>query len=130
MKLIDGLFQHAFFAMKLQHDGSGLPTTFPSAVLFSFVYGLLVIANNLYTETLDYSVLLSLIFIIFVYTVVLRNQLTGLIILIGIISNVMTLFLGQFGALAEWQQLMLSIMEYVLVFGALTNVIKSNIKLH
>jgi hypothetical protein len=130
MKLINGLFQHAVYAMKLEHDGTGLPTKFSSALLLTFVYGLVVIANDLHAGTLDYSVLFPLIFIAFVYTVVLRNQLTGLIILIGIISNVMSLLLSPFGALAEWQQLMLSIMEYVLVFGALTNVIKSNIKLH
>lgn len=130
MKLIDGLLKHAFYVMKLEHDGSGLPTKLSSALLFVSFYGLLVLANNWSAGTVDLGMCFSLAFIALVYTVVLRNQITGLIILIGIISNLLSLLLSQFGALAEWQQLMLSVMEYVMVFGALTNVIKSHIKLH
>lgn len=130
MKLIDGLLQHVFYVMKLEHDGSGLPTKLSSAFLFVSLYGLLVLANNWFADTVDIGMCFSLIFIGLVYTVVLRNQITGLILLIGIISNLLSLLLSQFGALVEWQQLMLSMMEYVMVFGALTNVIKSHIKLH
>lgn len=130
MKLINGLLQHAFYVMKLEHDGSGLPTKFSSALLFVSLYSLLVFANNWHAGTVNIGMCFSLVFIALVYTAVLRNQITSLIILIGIISNVISLLLNQFGALVEWQQLMLSIMEYVMVFGALTNVIKSHIKLH
>lgn len=130
MKLIDGLFQHAFYVMKLKHDGSGLPTKLSSALIFFSLYGLLVLANNWSAGTVDIGMCFSLVFIALVYTVVLRNQITGLIILIGITSNLLSLLLSQFGALVEWQQLMLSMLEYVMVFGALTNVIKSHIKLH
>lgn len=130
MKLIGGLLQHIFSVMKLQHDGSGLPTQFASACLFFCIYGLLVVGNNFLAGTVNLGMCCSLMLIAFVYTLVLRNQITGLIILIGITSNLLSLFLVQFGALADWQQLMLSIMEYLMVFGALTNVIKSHIKLH
>ncbi len=130
MKLIGGLLQHAFYVMKLEHDGSGLPTKFSSALLFVSVYGLLIIINNVQAGTVNLGMWFSLAFIVLVYTVLLRNQITGLIILIGIISSVLSLFINQFGALANWQQLLLSLMEYVMVFGALTNVIKSHIKLH
>lgn len=130
MKLISGLFQHAFYAMKLEHDGSGLPTKFPSALLFVFIYASLVVANNMIAGTMDVNVIFSLAFITLVYALLLRNSITGLIILIGIIANVMSLILSQFGAIAEWQELMLAAFEYVMVFGALTNVIKSNFKLH
>ncbi len=111
MKLINGLLQHAFYVMKLEHDGSGLPTQFSSALLLVSLYGLLVFANNWSAGTIGIGMCFSLLFISFIYTAVLRNQLTGLIILIGIISNVISLLLTQFGALLEWQQLMLSIME-------------------
>lgn len=130
MKLISGLFQHAFFVMKLAHDGSGLPTKFSSALPLVAFYGLLVVVNNLFAGTVDFGMCFSIAFITLLYTVALRNQITGLIILIGIVSNVISLILIQFGALAEWQQLMLSMMEYAMIFGALTNVIKSHIKLH
>lgn len=130
MKLINGLFQHVFYAIKLKHDGSGLPTQLLTALLFVSLYSLLVFVNNWYAGTIGVGMCFSLVFIALVYTVVLRNQITGLIILIGIVSNVMSLLLSQFGPLVEWQQLMLSIMEYIMVFGALTNVIKSHIKLH
>lgn len=130
MKLIGGLFQHAFYVMKLEHDGSGLPTKFSSALLLVTLYGFLVIGNNWYAGTVGLGMCFSLVFIALVYTVLLRNQITGLIILIGIISSMISLLLVQFGALADWQLLMLSMIEYVMVFGALTNVIKSYIKLH
>lgn len=130
MKLIGALLRHALCVIKLEHDGSGLPTKCSSALLFVSLYGLLVVANNLATGTADFGMCCSLAFVAVIYTVMLCNQITGLIILIGIISNVVSLVFSQFGPLTEWQQLMISMMEYVMVFGALTNVIKSHIKLH
>ena len=130
LKLICGLLKHVMTIIKLEHDGTGLPTELSSALLFSSIYSLLVTANNIHADTFDYSVCLSLIFVTVIYSFVLRNQITGLIVLIGIVSNLMALLLSQFGSLSELQRALLAVMEYVMVFCALTNVIKSHIKLH
>ncbi len=130
MKWIYGLFQHACSVMKLSHDGSGLPTQFSSALLMVSVYSLLELANHIQAGTVDLSLFFSIVFVVCVYTLVLRNALTGLIVLIGIVSNALSLVLGAFGTLTDVQIVMMALIEYILVFGALINVIKHNFKLH
>ena len=125
MKFIRALFKHALLAMQLEHDGSGLPTKFSSAFMFMSVYVALIFANSANVS----DELLGLSFIVFIYLFVLRTQVVALVILIGIISSFITFFLGNFGGLSVLQSVMLNIMEYLMVFGALINTIRRHANL-
>ena len=125
MKFIRALFKHALLAMQLEHDGSGLPTKLSSAFMFMSVYVALIFANSANVS----DELLGLSFIVFIYLFVLRTQVVALVILIGIISSFITFFLGYFGGLSVLQSVMLNIMEYLMVFGALINTIRRHANL-
>ncbi len=125
MKFIGALFKHALLAMQLEHDGSGLPTKLSSAFMFMSVYVALIFANSANVS----DELLGLSFIVFIYLFVLRTQMVALVILIGIISSFITFLLGYFGGLSVLQSVMLNIMEYLMVFGALINTIRRHANL-
>ena len=120
MKFIEALFKHALLVMQLEHDGSGLPTKFTSACLFVSIYVALIFANSANFN----DELLGLSFIVSIYLLVIRTQVVALVILIGIISSFITFVLGFFGGLSPLQVVMLNMMEYLLVFGALINAIR------
>lgn len=111
--------------MQLEHDGTGLPTKFSGAFLLVSLYTVLVFSNS--ADASDH--LLGHSFVVFIYLFVLRTQIIGLILLIGIISSVISLILGQFGDLSALHLVMLHAMEYLLVFGALINTIKRHANL-
>jgi hypothetical protein len=128
LRLFKAMMMHAWLAIKLKHDGTGMPTHIPAALaLISFYIGLSLInasvSNNIHAGTF-----VGLSFIAQFYVFGLRNKLIGLIIMIGIITNVLTFALGLFSKISEMQLLMLSLMELVMVFGALVNVIRANAK--
>jgi hypothetical protein len=125
MKLIAALLKHAFIAMQLEHDGAGLPTKLWSALMLVSIYVALVYANssNFGDETL------GLAFVIFIYLFVLRTQVIGLLILIGVISGSIAFMLSLFGDLSALQLVMLNAMEYMMVFGGLINAIKRYAKI-
>ncbi len=120
MKLIKALFKHIYLTMQLEHDGSGLPRQFISAALLISIYAFLSIANSV---NVDLN-LFGLGFVALVYLFVLRTQLVGLIILIGIISNCIMLVLGFFGEVSALQLVLINALEYLLVYGAIINVIR------
>lgn len=130
MKFYNALLTHAYSAMKLEHDGAGLPTTFLPALLLVTTYILLSVLNHFLAAELYSNLFFSLALITGVYLFLLRTTLIGLILLIGIVSNVMTLMLSLFGALEAWQTVMVAALEYSMVFGAITNMIKSHVKVH
>lgn len=106
--------------MQLEHDGSGLPVKFSGALLLVSVYSALTLATSANVS----DDLLGLSFIVVIYLFVLRSQVIGLIILIGIITSTIAFILGLFGELSPLHLVMLTILEYLLVFGALVNAIK------
>lgn len=125
MKIIFGLLKHIALVMQLEHDGTGLPTKFAGAFILVSVYTALIFSNS--ADVSDH--LLGLSFVIFIYLFVLRTQIIGLILLIGIISGLISLILSQFGELSALHLVMLHAMEYLLVFGALINTIKRHANL-
>ena len=128
MKLYNALLTHAFYAIKLDHDGTGLPTKFTSAFLLVSIYMALATTNHVQAGAVDNNFFFTLGLIACVYLFALRTTLIGLILLIGIVSNIMTLLLSVFGTLEIWQTVMVAALEYAMVFGAVTNVIKSHFK--
>lgn len=128
MKFYRRLLTHIFYAIKLEHDGTGLPTKFMSACLLVSTYMALATLNHLNAGVVDHNFFFALCLIACIYLFALRTTLIGLILLIGIVSNVMTLMLTTFGDLAAWQTVMLAALEYTMVFGAITNVIKRHVK--
>ena len=120
MAFIKALLKHVQLAMQLEHDGSGLPTHFSSASLFVSLYAFMALIHSVDVSNDIWAVS----FIVIVYLYVLRTQLVGLIILIGMISSSISITLGMFGVLSELQLVLLSALEYLLVFGALINAIR------
>jgi hypothetical protein len=120
MKVVMALLKHVKLVMQLEHDGSGLPLRLSSAFILVFIYSALTYANSgNFSEEM-----LGLAFVVLIYLFVLRTQVVGLVILIGIISSAITFGLSLFGGLSTLQIVMLSAMEYLLVLGALINTIK------
>lgn len=120
MKLIKALFKHIYLTMQLEHDGSGLPTQFLSAALLVSLYAFLSIANSVNVDPNFFG----LGFVVLVYLFVLRTQLVGLIILIGVISNGLLLILGFVGEISALQLVLINAFEYLLIYGAIINVIR------
>ena len=125
MKLIGALLKHVLLAMQLEHDGTGLPTKFSSAFWLVAIYAALVFANSANFN----DALFGLVFVVFIYLFVLRIQVIGLVILIGIISGFISFSLSLFGGLSALQLVMLNAMEYLMVLGALINAIKRYAKI-
>ena len=120
MRIINALFKHIYLAMQLEHDGSGLPTQILSAALLISLYAFLCIVNSANVDPNYFG----LGFVALVYLFVLRTQLVGLIILIGIISNSISLLLSFFGEVSALQFVFINALEYLLVYGAIINVIR------
>lgn len=126
MSFIKALFSHVWLVMRMKHDGTGLPVNFIGAFILATIYiGLVVMHKNMSGE-LTIGAIIALVFIGQLYLFSLRNTVMGLVILIGIIGNVFSLVMAAFGEVSMTQMLMLSVMQYLLVFGALINVIKTH----
>jgi hypothetical protein len=93
MKLMNAFFKHAWFALSLKHDGAGLPTKLPAACMLIGLYITLNLANSHIGQGITLETLLGLSFIAQFYLFSLRTPLIGLFIIIGIITNVLTLAL-------------------------------------
>lgn len=126
MKLITAIFTHTWFALNLKHDGTGLPTKLPAALLLVSLYIALSLANHHFSQAITLETLLGLSFIGQIYLFSLRTKLIGLFLVIGIIVNALKLiFSALFGA-PESESLMLLFAEYIMIFAALVNTVKSN----
>lgn len=128
MSLFKALFKHAWLVMKMEHDGTGLPVNFWGALLLVSVYVTLVAVNKSLVNELTIESILAMIFIAQFYLFSIRNTVIGLVILIGIIGNIFSLAMNMFGGITVSQVLMLSVMQSLLIFGALVNVIKTHSK--
>jgi len=114
--------------MRVEHDGAGLPVGFSGALLLVLTYIGLVVLNKSIQNELTIEAVLALIFIAQFYLFSIRNTVIGLVILIGIIGNAFSLGMAAFGAVSTTQVLLLSVLQSVLIFGALINVIKTHSK--
>ena len=128
MKLMNAFFKHAWFALSLKHDGTGLPTKLPAACMLIGLYIALNLANRHIGQGITLETLLGLSFIAQFYLFSLRTPLIGLFIVIGIITNALTLALTTLTGIAEQHLYLPIILEYIMVFAAIINIIKHELK--
>jgi hypothetical protein len=128
MKLMNAFFKHAWFALSLKHDGTGLPTKLPAACMLIGLYIALNLANRHISQGITLETLLGLSFIAQFYLFSLRTSLIGLFIVIGIITNALTLALTVLTNIPEQNLYLPIILEYIMVFAAIVNIIKHEIK--
>lgn len=125
MKFISALFLHFGLALRLKHDGKGMPTEIPAATMLISLYALLGLINYSHEGGISYGALIGLCFVAHCYLLCLRDKLIGLIILISILINAMTLTLKMLVGVNEQGLFVLTVMEYIMIFAAVINVIKS-----
>jgi hypothetical protein len=128
MKLIHALLMHAWLALRLKHDGTGMPTRLPAAFVLISLYVALNLANKNINGGINLETLVGLSFIAQFYLFCLRNKVIGLIILISVVTNALALILTTLTGIPEEKLFLLLIMEYLMIFAAIVNLIKNNIK--
>ncbi len=126
MKLINAFLTHAWLAFSLRHDGEGLPSKLPAAFLLAAMYVCLTLVNKHVAGGVDVETIAGLFFITQFYLFGLRNHLIGLIILISVVINALTLALTVIGGIAPEHLEPLLVMEYIMIFAGIVNVIRSN----
>lgn len=126
MRLIDALFAHAWLALSLQHQGTGLPSKFPAALFLVSLYAGLTLANQHVAGGVDFQTVSGLIFVMMFYLFGLRNSIIGLILLISIINNSMALALILFAGIPSEELDLMMVMEYIMIFAGMINIIKCN----
>jgi hypothetical protein len=130
MKFIHALILHAWLVIRLKHNGDGMPTQIPSAVALVTLYTLLMLIEKHLLQGITLEAIIGLSFISQCYIFNLRNKVVGLIILIGIITNTVTIALIAFTNIAEHQLYIITLLEYIMIFFSIINVIKSNVKVY
>jgi hypothetical protein len=128
MKLISALWIHVWLALSLKHNGDGMPTKLPAAFLLAALYVALNLASKHLNGGINFETLLGLSFVAQFYLFGLRTKMIGLFIIISVFINALTLALSALAGIAEENLFMLIIIEYIMVFAALINIIKSEIK--
>jgi hypothetical protein len=129
MKLIYALWIHIWLALSLRHNGDGMPTKLPAAFLLAALYVALNLVNKHLNGGIDYETLLGLSFVTQFYLFGLRTKMIGLFIIISVFINALTLALIALTGATEENHLLLTIIEYIMVFAALINIIKSETKI-
>ena len=130
MKFISALFSHFALVLRLKHDGQGMPVRMPAAMALISIYALLGLINYSYEGNINYTALFGLCFVMQCYLFFLRNKLIGLIIVISILINAVTMVLDILVGISEQSIFVLNIMEYIMIFAAIINVIKSETVAH
>jgi len=130
MRFLYALIQHATLAIRLKHNGDGMPTQIPAAVALAGLYVTLTLVSQKAHQSISLETIIGLAFISQCYIFSLRNKVIGLILLIGIITNTATIILTVFTNIAEHQLYIISLLEYIMVFFSIINVIKSNLKVY
>lgn len=125
MKFISALFAHFGLVLRLKHNGKGMPNEIPAATMLIGLYALLGLINYSHKGSISYGALIGLCFVAQCYLFCLRDKLIGLIILISILINAMTLVLKMLVGTSEQGLFVLTVMEYIMIFAAVINVIKS-----
>jgi len=128
MKLIHALLMHAWLAFRLKHDGTGMPTKLPAAFVLISLYVAFNLTNKNINGGINLETIIGLSFISQFYLFCLRNKVIGLIILISVVTNALALILTTLTGIPEEKLFLLLIMEYLMIFAAIVNLIKNNIK--
>jgi len=123
MKFVYAILNHAWLALSLRHDGTGLPQKLPAAFMLAALYIALSLANSHLRGDFNYHSIIGLSFVAQIYIFLLRDKVVGLILLIGAISNAFSFTLAVFSNTSELAQILLSLMEFVMIFGAMINII-------
>jgi hypothetical protein len=118
------LFHHASLAARLKHDGTGMPTELPAAMLLSILYMALSLVNSHHADGITLDTIIKVGFIAQCYVLFLRNQLVGLIIFISVLCNVLAFGLTTFADFPKENLFLLLIAEYIMVTAAILNVLK------
>lgn len=129
LKVLNALLSHAWLAIRFKHDGEGLPSRLPAAFMLALLYIVLNIAYKNSTDGVDLETVFGLSFITQVYLFGLRNKLIGLMLLIGIVCNATALTTIYLTGYSAEKIMMISLLEYAMVFSAIVNIIKSNFKI-
>jgi hypothetical protein len=125
MKFISALFSHFGLVLRLKHDGRGMPVHMPAAIALISIYALLGLINYSYEGNINYTALFGLCFVMQCYLFCLRNKLIGLIIVISILINSVTMVIDMIVGITEQGLFVLNIIEYIMIFAAIINVIRS-----
>lgn len=130
MKFISALFSHFGLALRLKHDGRGMPENMPAAMALISIYALLGLINYSDEGNINFNALFGLCFVAQCYLFCLRDKLIGLIIVISILINALTMVINILLGISEQSIFVLNIMEYIMIFAAIINVIKSETVAH
>ncbi len=129
MKLITAILTHVWLALRLKHDGTGMPIKLPAALVLAALYIALNLANKLLNGGINLETVIGLSFVAQFYLFGLRTKLIGLFIMIGVFTNTLSLAITMLAGIPEQDLYMLLFMEYIMVFAAIVNVIKSETKI-
>jgi hypothetical protein len=125
LKFITALFSHFSLVLQLKHDGRGMPENMPAALALISIYSLIGLINYSYEGSINFNALFGLCFVAQCYLFYLRDKLIGLIILISILINAITMILNALVGIDEQTNFALNIIEYIMIFAAIINVIRS-----
>lgn len=125
MSIINAVLSHAWLAIRLKHDGKGMPKRIPAALALAFMYCVIASLN---ASTIDFASICGLIFIAQFYVFLLRNEVIGLMLMIGMIANTMYLAIALLG-LPQPLLSMVTIFEYLMVYCGIINILKSHFQL-
>ncbi len=128
MKLITAIFVHVWLALRLKHDGTGMPHKLPAALMLVALYIALNLANKHLNGGINLETVIGLSFVAQFYLFGLRTKLIGMFIMISVFINALSLAITTLAGIPEQNLYMLLFMEYIMVFAAIVNVIKSETK--
>lgn len=126
MRLIGALCHHAWLVLSLRHDGKGMPKELPAAFALAITYCFITLVNS-GIAAFQFETICALISIVQLYVFLLRNTLIGLLIFISIVTNCIH-FLCLLIGLSEIVTTLLAFFEYIMVFFAITNMLKSELQ--
>lgn len=124
--LLSAIFNHATLAVRLKHDGAGMPTQVPAAMLLAILFMLTSIFSHQQTGEISLETLLKIVLIAQCYALFLRNQLIGLILLISVICNGLAIFFVSVGGIPKENLYVLLVAEYIMIGAAVLNVFRKS----
>jgi hypothetical protein len=130
MKFLYALIQHIWLIVRLKHNGDGMPLQIASATALAFIFIALTLVDKAMHQAMTLESMLSLMFVSVVYVFSLRNTMVGLIITIGIVGNILSIALTALLGVGIEQLLICTLLQYIMIFSAVINVIKTKLKLY
>lgn len=124
--LLSAIFNHATLAVRLKHDGAGMPVEVPAAALLAMLFMVTSIFSQQQTGEITLETLLKIVLIAQCYALFLRNQLIGLILLISVICNTLAIFFVSVGGIPKENLYVLLIVEYIMIGAAILNVFRKS----